>query len=70
MVCRCHAEQGHREAQYRLSQFHANGEGVRENFVKALKWVDLCLASSEPSVTDREDLRKVRAQIAKEMPPT
>lgn len=70
MVCCCHAKQGHREAQYRLSQLYANGEGVRENFVIALKWVDLCQASSEPGVTDSEDLRKVRAQIAKEMIPT
>jgi TPR repeat protein len=35
------ANQGHAQAQYNLGVMHANGEGVQQDFTKAVKWYRL-----------------------------
>jgi len=63
------ADQGHREAQFMLSLLYAKGEGVPQDFVTALKWLDLSLASSEPTLIDFEEARNLRDKIASQMTP-
>jgi TPR repeat protein len=63
------ADQGHREAQFMLSLLYAKGEGVQQDFMTALKWLDLSLASSEPTLIDFEEARTLRDKIASQMSP-
>ncbi len=57
------AEQGDAEAQYNLGLMYATGIGVREDHVKAYKWLVLAWVGT----SDAKNLDRVKWKIAKRL---
>ncbi len=57
------ADQGNADAQFRLGQMYANGQGVRQNNVQAHKWFNLVAVSGGADAVEN------RAIVAAKMTP-